>query len=110
MGRYCDVWKGEIQMKHQIQWFGFVAVFIAVTVVTLGCVTSTWWLQVKDSASRSELIHKAVLSDEILALGRPNAALSEKLGRGRAVAFLGKKTPTYYTKAVRFWSIYQNSG
>jgi hypothetical protein len=80
-------------MKEQLRWFGFVAVFSAVTAATLGCYTYWSLKRTKEEVSRGTRRTQEILqSDEIIALGRPDASLSEKLGQKHAVAFLGRKS------------------
>jgi hypothetical protein len=77
-------------MKAQLEWLGFVALFTAVTAATLVCATvETSRNVLRSPLSSSKMVRREILTEEILAMGRPDAALSKKLGREHVVAFLG---------------------
>jgi hypothetical protein len=82
-------------MKHQIQWLALVLAFAVGVAGSLGCATMLASEAVKsDDAS---FYYTPVLSDEIVAIGRPDAKLAKELEQPDAVAFVGlKKTYLLY--------------
>jgi hypothetical protein len=74
-------------MKNQLQWLGFMLVFIVLISGSLACATMAASAASKNNGST---IKTLALSDEIIAIGRPDAELSKKLNNEHAVAFLGK--------------------
>ena len=80
--------KGD-EMKYQIQWLALMFVLVAGVAGSLGCAT----MAAIDKVERSDsMIHfKPVLTDEIVAIGRPDEALTKELGQEHVVAFIGLK-------------------
>ena len=76
-------------MKYQIQWLALVALFAIGIAGSLGCATMAASQAV--NKSDSEFYYKPVISDEIVAIGKPDAALSKALGQEHVVAFIGLK-------------------
>lgn len=76
-------------MKHQIQWLALVLVFALGVAGSMGCAT----MAASNMADRGkkDFYFKPVLSDEIVAIGRPDAALGKSLGQDHVVAFIGLK-------------------
>jgi hypothetical protein len=74
-------------MKKQMQWCALVVGFITLIAGSLGCAT----LLASSAANDHSDFYKPVLSDEIVAIGRPDESLSKTLGQPNVVAFLGKK-------------------
>jgi hypothetical protein len=77
------------EMKYQIQWLALVFVLVAGVAGSLGCATMAAMDAVQQSDS--SVHYRAVLADEIVAFGRPNAALTKELGQEHVVAFIGLK-------------------
>jgi hypothetical protein len=76
-------------VKYQIQWLTLVLVFAMGVAGSLGCATMAASAVV--SSGDSDFYYKPVLSDEIVAIGRPDAALTNEMGKGHVVAFIGLK-------------------
>jgi hypothetical protein len=77
-------------MKYQIQWLALVAVFGMGIAGSMGCATMAA-SQAADAAIGSNHYLKPVLSDEIVAIGKPDAVLAKELGQNNVVAFIGLK-------------------
>ena len=76
-------------MKHQFQWLALVLVFAIGVAGSMGCATMAASQVV--SRGDSDFYFKPVLSDEIVAIGRPDVALKKELELPNAVAFIGLK-------------------
>lgn len=76
-------------MKSQIQWLALVLAFAVGVAGSLGCATMVASQAV--SQSDRDFYSKPVISDEIVALGKPDAPLSKEIGQEHAVAFVGLK-------------------
>jgi hypothetical protein len=76
-------------MKHQVQWLALVMFFVGGVAGSLGCATMAASNYV--NKGDSEFYYKPILSDEIVAIGRPDAALAKELEQPNAVAFIGLK-------------------
>lgn len=76
-------------MKHQIQWLALVLAFAVGVAGSLGCAT----MAASQAVNRSDndFYYKPAVSDEIVAIGTPDAALSKELGQEHVVAFIGLK-------------------
>jgi hypothetical protein len=75
-------------MKNQLRWLALVMALIALISGSLGCATM---LVSSAAKNHNDFYGKPVLSDEIVAIGCPDAALLKEVGQPHAVAFLGKK-------------------
>lgn len=78
-----------VKMKHHIQWLALLLVFAMGVAGSMGCATMAASDYVKKGDT--EFYYKPVLSDEIVAIGRPDAALVKELEQPDAVAFIGLK-------------------
>ena len=76
-------------MKNQMQWLVLVTGFIALIAGSLGCATMA--ASSVGSGNDRDFYYKPVLSDEIVAIGKPDAALTKEIGQDHAVAFIGLK-------------------
>jgi hypothetical protein len=74
-------------MKYQIQWWALVLVLATGVAGSMGCATMAASAAV--SGGDSDFYYKPVLSDEIVAIGRPDTALAKEMGQDHAVAFIG---------------------
>lgn len=76
-------------MKFQIQWLALVLAFAVGVAGSLGCAT----MVASETVNKSDgdFYNKPVVSDEIVAIGKPDAALSKELGQEHLVAFIGQK-------------------
>ncbi len=74
-------------MRDQLQWLALVAGFCALVAGSLGCAT----MLVSDATDTHDYTPTPVLTDEIIAIGQPDASLSKKLGQPDVIAFIGKK-------------------
>ncbi len=79
------------EMKCQIQWLALVFVLAVSVPGSLGCATMVATEAVDSIGSGGSSHSKPVLEDEIVAVGRPDAALTEQLGQEHVVAFIGLK-------------------
>lgn len=75
-------------MKYHLRWIALVAGFATLIAGSLGCATMA---ATSAASNHSDFYYTPVLSDEIIAIGRPDAALSKTIGQPDAVAFLGQK-------------------
>lgn len=75
-------------MKLQLQWIALVLAGIALIAGSLGCATMAASSAAND---HGDFYSRAVLSDEIIAIGKPDAAMSKAMGKEHVVAFLGKE-------------------
>lgn len=71
-----------------MRWLALVAGFIALIAGSLGCATMA---ATSAADNHTDFYNKPVLSDEIIAIGRPDASLSKSIGQPDAVAFIGQK-------------------
>jgi len=78
-----------ITLKNQIQWLSLVAAFIISIAGSLGCATMA--ASSVGSGNDNSFYFKPVLTDEIVAIGKPDKTLSKELGQDHAVAFIGLK-------------------
>jgi hypothetical protein len=76
-------------MKHQVQWLALVIALVGGIAGSLGCATMAASNYV--NKGDREFYNNPVLSDEIIAIGHPDAALAKELGQPNAVAFIGAK-------------------
>lgn len=76
-------------MKHQIRWIALVVMFMVGIAGSLGCATMAVSDYVKRSDSDS--YPNPVLTDEIVAIGRPDAVLAKEMGQDNVIAFIGLK-------------------
>lgn len=74
-------------MKAQLQWSALVIGMIVLIAGSLGCAT----MAASSVASDSDFYNRPLLSDEIIAIGKPDPALLKKMEQPNAVAFIGKK-------------------
>lgn len=76
-------------MKFQIQWLALVLAFAMGVAGSLGCAT----MAASQAVNKSDIdfYNKPVISDEIVAIGKPDAALRKELGQEHVVAFIGLK-------------------
>lgn len=74
-------------MKRCIQRSVLVAILIALISGTSGCHSSNVYRYASGGQGKQFLL----FSDEIVAIGRPDADLAKKLGQEHVVAFLGRK-------------------
>ncbi|NVO00284.1 MAG: hypothetical protein HXX17_13260 [Geobacteraceae bacterium] len=93
-------------MKSKLKWFALLALFSVGLVSYIGCVTSA----MTDVAynDRGESYKELVLSDEILAFGKPDADLAKDREWTNSIALLGKEH-TYMVKTggKELWQIIQ---
>ena len=75
-------------MKIQLKWATLVLAFITLIAGSLGCAT-IWATSAANN--HGDFYTKPVLSDEIIAIGQPDASLAKALKQPDVVAFLGKK-------------------
>ncbi len=77
------------ELKYQVLWVALVFLFVAGVAGSLGCMT----MVASETADklRAHNYVPPVFQDEIVALGRPDAALSQQLGQNHVVAFIGLK-------------------
>lgn len=68
----------ENEMKKQIQWLALVMTFVLGIAGSMGCATMAASSMV--NSGDSDFYYKPVLSDEIVAIGRPDTALAKELG------------------------------
>ena len=76
-------------MKNQTKWLALVLGFVSLIAGSLGCATMAATSAV--SRNDSDFYSKPALSDEIIAIGKPDEALAKKIGQEHVVAFLGIK-------------------
>ncbi|MEQ1621255.1 MAG: hypothetical protein ABL919_07590 [Methylococcales bacterium] len=74
-------------MKQDYQWGILIVLFVTLIAGSFGCATLT----ATTAAKNNEFYTNPVISDEIIAIGKPDAALSKAIGHDHVVAFLGKK-------------------
>lgn len=74
-------------MKSVIRWPLLAAAMIVLISTTSGCASSRVYKYASGGQGKQFLL----FSDEIFAIGRPDADLAKKLGREHVVAFLGRK-------------------
>ena len=82
-------------MKSRLRWLALVAAFIALIAGSLGCATM---LAVSAATNHSDFYNTPVLSDAIIAIGRPDPGLAKEIGRPSAVAFIGEKNTYLVSK------------
>lgn len=80
---------GRSRAVLHVRWLALVLVFAVGVAGSLGC--ATMLAAEAANSGDSDFYFKPVLSDEIVAIGRPDAALAKELGRSDAVAFIGLK-------------------
>lgn len=76
-------------MKNQIQWWALVIVFSIGVAGSFGCATTAASYYVDDGTY--SFYYKPILNDEIVAIGRLDAATAKKIEQENAVAFIGLK-------------------
>jgi hypothetical protein len=76
-------------MKFQLQWIALVVAFVTAIAVSMGCATMAASSIV--NSGDSSFYDKPVLSDEIIAIGRLDAALAKEMEQENVVAFIGLK-------------------
>ncbi len=76
-------------MKNQLQWLALLLAFVVGVAGSLGCATMAA-SQVVNKGD-SDFYYQPVLSDEIVAIGRPDAGLAKELDQPNTVAFIGLK-------------------
>ena len=76
-------------MKNQMQWLLLVAVFVISIAGSLGCATMA--ASSVGSGHDNDFYFKPVLTDEIVAIGKPDKVLAKEIGQDHAVAFIGLK-------------------
>lgn len=75
-------------MKVKIKWFTWVLWLITLTTVLQGCATL---IANELAPNEIKFYNHPVLSDEIVAIGRPNAALLKQMELSNTIAFIGKE-------------------
>jgi hypothetical protein len=75
-------------MKSHIEWAALLISMIVLIAGSLGCATMAATSAVY---SDDDFYHEAILSDEIIALGKLDPALLKELEQPHAIAFIGKK-------------------
>lgn len=88
-------------MTQDFQWGILVVLFIALTAGSFGCAT----LSATRAAQNNKFYNTPVISDEIIAIGKPDTALSKVIGQEHVVAFLGKNNTYMLYKS---WNKYRN--
>lgn len=92
-------------MKTQMRWFALVAGFATLIAGSLGCATMA---ATNAASNHSDFYNRPVLSDEIVAIGRPDAEVAKSIGQPDAVAFLGQKnTYLVYKGGAELESIFK---
>jgi len=76
-------------MKNQIQWIALVMTFVVGIAGSMGCATMEAEKIV--NSGDVDFYFKPVLSDEIVAIGRPDSVLTKELEQPNSVAFIGVK-------------------
>lgn len=76
-------------MNEQMRWLSLVMALVVGIAGSMGCATMAATSAVK--SGDADFYFKPVLSDEIVAIGRPDATLAQQLGQSNAVAFIGLK-------------------
>lgn len=76
-------------MKNQMQWLALVVALVTGVAGSMGCATMAASEYV--NKGDSDFYYKPVLTDEIVAIGRPDATLAKELGQDHVVAFIGLK-------------------
>jgi len=79
-------------MKNQLQWL-LQMVMITLIACMVGC-ASLWVgepMYKKVDRADPDFYSKPILSDEIVAIGSPDAALAKEMGQTNVIAFIGKK-------------------
>ena len=76
-------------MKNQLKWLALVIAFMTLIAGSFGCATMAASSVV--NSGDADFYNKPVLSDEIVAIGRPDIALTKELGQDDVVAFIGLK-------------------
>ncbi len=75
-------------MKIQLQWIALMLAGISLIAGSLGCATLAATSQL---SNHGDFYAKPILSDEIVALGRPDASLVKAMKQDNVIAFVGKK-------------------
>ena len=74
-------------MKYQLRWLTLVLAFALSIAGSMGCAT----ILATESGTNYKYTPKLLLSDEIIAIGQPDATLASKLKQPEAIAFIGRK-------------------
>src|SRR5271170_6489013 len=82
-----------MQMRSICQRLFFMSLLYSLMCNLTGCVTASLSgaLAEGDEQTRRDFYSKPILSDLIVAIGRPNAELAKQLGDEHVIAFLGRK-------------------
>ena len=75
-------------MKYQLKWLALTIVFALAVGGSMGCATI---LATEVYSSGGHTTKSLVLTDKIVAIGKPDAALAKELGNNECVAFVGEK-------------------
>lgn len=75
-------------MKLQMQWAALVTGLIVLIAGSLGCATMA---ASSIGTSDAEFHNNPILTDEIIAIGRPDPALAQQMKQPNVIAFIGKK-------------------
>jgi hypothetical protein len=76
-------------MKHQVQWLALVIALVGGIAGSLGCATMAASGIV--NSGDNDFYNTPVISDEIVAIGKPDVSLGKALGQEHVVAFIGLK-------------------
>jgi len=82
--------KGD-ELECQIQWLALVLGLVVSVAGSMGCATMAATEAAGHMGEGGGSDPKLVLEDEVVAIGRPDAALAKKLGQEHVVAFIGLK-------------------
>lgn len=77
------------EMKSQMQWLALVVALVTGVAGSMGCATIAATSVV--NSGESDFYNKPILTDEIVAIGRPDEGLAKEMGQDHVVAFIGLK-------------------
>jgi hypothetical protein len=78
-------------MRNQIQWLALVIAFVTAIAGSMGCATMAASSLANRAGGNQGFYTTPVLSDEIVAMGKPDAVLAKEIGQEHVVAFIGKQ-------------------